>query len=217
MNLKTACNIKNYQLYNDPELITLWQKGDERAFDSLYNRYVIYLTNVAIKKTESVDIAKECVQEVFISLYHRKNELHTTVSLSAYLYTALQNKIYNQYQKQLVRWRHERAAGNSLELTEDDLHETYESKELAHQIKEKINALPPQCRKVFLMSREEQLPYKDIAEQLNISINTVDQHIQKALRILRASTGVILLVFLLIGINRHCYSFLFISNCVWIL
>jgi RNA polymerase sigma-70 factor (family 1) len=134
------------------------------------------------------------VQEVFLSLYHRRDELQTTSSLKSYLYTALQNKIYNHYQKELTRRQHEQAAGGHLKIVSNDLSEEYESKELEQQIHEKIMKLPPQCRKVFLMSREEQLPYKEIAKQLNISVNTVDQHIQKALRMLRASVGGILLV-----------------------
>ncbi len=148
---------------------------------------MVYLTNIALSKTSSPDIAKECVQEVFLSLYQRKNELQTTSSLKAYLYKALQNKIYNHYHKELTRRQYEQAAGRQLKLISHDLGGEYEAKELEKKIHEKIQELPQQCRKVFLMSREEQLPYKEIANQLNISVNTVDQHIQKALRIIRSS------------------------------
>ena len=151
---------------------------------------------MASQKTASIDTAKECVQDVFLSLYHRKHELQTTSSLKAYLYTALQNKIYNHYQKQLTRLKHESAASDNFLFAGTNLSEEYESKELYQQIDKRIQELPPQCRKVFLMSREEQLSYKEIAERLNISVNTVDQHIQKALRILRISVGGMLLVVL---------------------
>ncbi|RYF85124.1 MAG: RNA polymerase sigma-70 factor [Chitinophagaceae bacterium] len=183
----TASHIKNYQVYNDAALISVWQSGDERAFDSLFERYVIYLTNIALKKTTSPDTARECVQEVFLSLYLRKNELQTISSLKAYLYTALQHKIYNHYQKELTRRQYEQAAGERQAVVGNDSIGELETKELEKQIREKIQELPPQCRKVFLMSREEQLPYKEIASQLNISVNTVEQHMQKALRIIRTS------------------------------
>ena len=156
---------------------------------------------MALKKTASFDTARECVQEVFLSLYQRKNELQTTSSLKAYLYTALQNKIYNHYQKELTRRQYEQAASEHLKIIGDDLNGEFELKELEKKIYEKIQELPHQCRKVFLMSREEQLPYKEIAKQLNISVNTVDQHIQKALRIIRTSVSKTLLVLLSMGIS----------------
>ena len=129
------------------------------------------------------------MQEVFLSLYQRKNELQTTSSIKAYLYTALQNKIYNHYQKELTRRQYEQAAAMHMSSVGNDVSGKYESKELEKKIHEEIQQLPQQCRKVFLMSREEQLPYKEIAKELNISVNTVDQHIQKALRIIRTSIG----------------------------
>ena len=151
---------------------------------------------MALKKTTSPDTAKECVQEVFLSLYQRKNELQTTSSLKAYLYTALQNKIYNHYQKELTRRQYEQAACEHLKIVGNDLSGELEAKELEKKIHEKIQELPQQCRKVFLMSRQEHLPYKEIAKELNISVNTVDQHIQKALRIIRTSISkVVLLLF----------------------
>jgi RNA polymerase sigma-70 factor (ECF subfamily) len=187
--LNILSHIKNYHNDSDPELISLWKEGDEKAFECLYKRYVVYLTNIATKKTTSIDIAKDCVQEVFLSVYHRKDELQTTTSLKSYLYTALQHKIYNHYQKVLTRIKYEQAASVNLKIVGNNLNEEFESKDLEKQIQEKILSLPPQCRKVFLLSREEQLPYKEIAKQLNISVNTVDQHIQKALRILKNTVG----------------------------
>ncbi len=170
-------------------MIALWQAGDEGAFDALYKRYVVYLVNTAVQKTDSLDNAKELVQDVFLSLYLRRKELQTTISLKPYLFTALKNKIYNHYYKQLSRVKYEKSVANDLRIVTNNLQDDYEAKELNRQLQEKINELPPQCRTVFLMSREEQLSYKEIAERLNISVNTVDQHIQKALRILRSSVG----------------------------
>lgn len=189
LGLKPSHSIKTYHLNTDPELIALWQAGDERAFDALYKRYVVYLVNIAVKKTDSLDNAKELVQDVFLSFYLRGKELQASNSLKPYLFTALKNKIYNHYYKQLSREKYEKTVANDLRIVTNNLQDDYEAKELNRQLQEKINKLPPQCRTVFLMSREEQLSYKEIAERLNISINTVDQHIQKALRILRSSVG----------------------------
>ncbi len=171
--------------YSDASLISLWQNGDEEAFDCLYKRYVIYLMNIAVKKTNTLEDAKDCVQEVFISIYHRKKFLSPINSLKAYLYKTLQNKVYNFQVKELTRKQYEQSGAEQVNYLVDDVIENYKSKELQSVISEAINQLPPKCRKVFLMSREEQLPYKEIATQLNISVNTVDQHIQKALRKLR--------------------------------
>ncbi|HVT86389.1 MAG TPA: RNA polymerase sigma-70 factor [Chitinophagaceae bacterium] len=186
--------MKTYHHYNDPELIALWQQGDEKAFDCLYKRYVVYLINIAAQKTDSLDTAKELVQDVFLSVYQRRDELHTTSSLKSFLYVALKNKIFNHYRNLFSKWKHERNASNQLRVVTNNLHDEYEAKELELQLHEIIQELPPQCRKVFLMSREEQLSHKEIAERLNISPNTVDQHIQKALRILRSSAGGVLMV-----------------------
>ena len=153
-----------------------------------------YLVNTAAPKVDSIETAKELVQDVFLSLYLRKNDLQTISSLKSYLFTALKNKIYNHYHRQLSKEKYEKSISNNLRVVTNNLQDDYEAKELNQQLQEKINELPPQCRKVFLMSREEQLSQREIAEKLNISINTVDQHMQKALRILRVSVGGMLMV-----------------------
>lgn len=153
-----------------------------------------FLVNTAVVKVESIETAKELVQDVFLSLYLRKNELHTIHSLKAYLSTALKNKIYDHYQRELRKKKYEKSVGVNLRIITNDLQDEFEAKELNELLQEKIKSLPEQCRKVFLLSREEKLSHKEIAERLNISPNTVDQHIQKALRILRTSVSGMLMV-----------------------
>lgn len=154
---------------------------------------MVYLVNVALQKVDSTETAKELVQDVFLYLYQRKDHLQIISSLKAYLFSALKNKIINHYHRQLTREKYEKSVGSNLKIATNNLHDDYEAKELKQLLDKKINELPPQCKKVFLMSREEQLPYKEIAERLHISENTVDQHIQKALRILKASIGGVLM------------------------
>jgi RNA polymerase sigma-70 factor (family 1) len=161
----------------------------------LYKRYVVLLTNVAAKKVQSIETAKELVQDVFMSLYLRRDHLHTITSLKSYLFTALKNKIFSYYRKEYSQKRKNNGY-HKLQIVTSNLNDEYEAKELQLQLQEKIQELPPQCKTVFLMSREEQLSHKEIAERLHISPHTVDKHIQKALRILRASFGSVMMVVL---------------------
>lgn len=188
--------IKTHEHYSDPELISLWQQGDEKAFDCLYKRYVVFLVNTAAKKIRSVETAKELVQDVFMNVYLLRDQLQTTASLKSYLFTALRNKIFNYYRNEFRKKKNEQNGYHNLHVVANTIHNEYEVKELQLQLQEVIQELPPQCRKVFLLSREEQLSHKEIAERLNISPNTVDQHLQKALRLLRAAVGTVLLLLL---------------------
>ncbi len=175
-------------------MVSLWKQGEEKAFDCLYKRYVTFLVNTAAQKLSSIETAKELVQDIFLSLYLRRDQLETVSSLKAYLFTSLKHKVYNHYHREMNKQKYERSAGNNLKVVSNDLQDDYEAKELNQLLQEKINELPPQCKKVFLLSREEHLTQKEIAERLNISPNTVDQHIQKALRILRANVGGMLML-----------------------
>lgn len=152
------------------------------------------MINTAVKKVESTETAKELVQDVFLKFYLRRDSLETLYSLKSYLLTALRNRVFDYYEKELRKQRYEKDAGGNLRIVTNNLQDEYEAKELNQLLQKKINELPAQCRKVFLLSREERLSHKEIAERLNISPNTVDQHIQKALRILRSSVGGMLML-----------------------
>lgn len=179
----------SYSQHSDAELIQLWTNGDEAAFDTLYKRYVIRLLNTAFQKTNSRELAQELVQDVFMELYLHRHRITIHTSLQGYIFTILKNKILNHYRHELVQKKYRQFITYRGEQHTHDSGKSLEGKELQEKIRSAIDDLPAQCRTVFLMSRENHLSNKQIAEQLNISINTVEQHIRKARRVLREALG----------------------------
>jgi RNA polymerase sigma-70 factor (family 1) len=153
----------------------------------LYLQHSVQLLAVAMNKTGDRDAAQELVQDTFINLYQHKNSLAENTSIRAYLYVILKNKIINHYRLATVHQKyadyvayHQPAASVSpLALVE--------TRELEKLLKDEIEKLPPQCRMVFKLSREKYLSDKEIAVELDISVNTVEQHKRKALRLLRGA------------------------------
>jgi len=184
--LKATSFIKSLEHHSDCLLITLWQLGDEAAFDVLYKRYVLKLADYIAQKTGSAEIAGELTQDVFLDLHVQKNNLSDIENFKAYLFAIAKNKVFNYYRHQLIKQKYRQQILTSGEPLVNDLKEMMENKELAQIIHKRIEQLPPRCREVFKLSRQENLSYKLIAQRLNISENTVDQHIQKALRIFRS-------------------------------
>jgi len=201
--------------HTDHSLIVLWQQGEEAAFDILYKRYVISLHELVMRKTGgSSECAREIVQDCFLAIYLAKDRLHLVDNFRAYAFTIVRNKIFSFYRHELVKqkYRHQLPAG-SLEQSVNDVHDWLDSRELQELIRHTIKKMPPKCQAVFRLSREERLSQKAIAAQLNISENTVEQHIRKALRILREAiddynrcSGVALgfLLFLLVRAHALC-------------
>ena len=150
---------------------------------------MVKLLSIASKKVDDYETAREFVQDVFISLFKLRDSLNPQISVLAYLHVALKNRVLNHYRHQNVHKKYELyVAQQQTQLTNNTASHLH-SKELETHLSEEIRKLPQQCRTVFLLSREEGLPHKEIANHLNISVNTVEQHMRKALRILRTSMG----------------------------
>ncbi|MGN7992304.1 MULTISPECIES: RNA polymerase sigma-70 factor [Chitinophaga] len=168
-------------------MLRSWQNGDEKAFDQLYARHYIRLVNLACKKTGNMEASQELVQDVFLSLYRQQSRLPENTVLENYLFIATRNRIYNYHRQQLLQLKKEALLREHYMPASGIGPDKLELKELEIKLRRKIQQLPDQCRAVFLLSREEQLSNKEVAERLHISVNTVEQHMRKALRILRAS------------------------------
>ncbi|SDT68183.1 RNA polymerase sigma-70 factor, ECF subfamily [Mucilaginibacter mallensis] len=171
----------------DQELLSSWQNGSDLAFEQIYKRQAPVLLDHAMRKTNDRAVSEELVQDTFIAFYKLRLKSSFIKSLPAYLYTILKNKVLDHYRHQSIFLKYEEHLVKKLDMESYFEESAVEYKELETYIYKNINNLPRQCQKVFKLSREEQLSNKEIARQLNISENTVEQHMRKALRLLRVS------------------------------
>ena len=174
---------------NKPEIdLFLWSKvrlGDKEAFELLFNKYYSVLCILSKRYTKDISMSREVIQSLFIYLWEHRSDLVVTTSLKSYLFQATRFNSIRYITKGHKTGMHLR---EFTETEQDTLFfDHVEYAELQGKILETIDTLPEQCKKVFTMSRFDQLKYADIAEQLNISVKTVESHISKALRILESN------------------------------
>jgi RNA polymerase sigma-70 factor (family 1) len=156
--------------------------------------------SIAINKTNNRSDSEELVQNSFFKFYEQKKSFNSDNSVFAYLYVILKNQILNHYRKQLVHQKYEIHVAKNFSFQEESLTLEIETRELEKQIYAEVEKLPEKCKKVFLLSRKENLTNKEIAERLNISENTVEQHMRKALGRLRNSLANYMELALVIGL-----------------
>lgn len=178
----------HYLSLTDAELFSMTQKEDDaRAYEVLYYRYWPKLMDAAYKRLASRQKAEDLVQELFINLYQRRTKIVFTTSVQAYLNQALKYKILNEFRAENT---HQAYSNFFLNLfCKNDFANELETKELTQKMEAVLASLPEKCRQVFLLSRKEKLSNKEIADQLNISISTVEKHIVKALKVFRQSVN----------------------------
>lgn len=143
------------------------------------------LCNYAYTFLQDRDESEEIVQSVFMSFWEKRQAIEIKVSPKSYLYTMVRNACLNVIKHEKIKQRH---AGEEIALAErvhEGVAQHVISYELEDRIRQAIETLPEQCRLIFKLSRFEELKYAEIAEQLNISVKTVENQMGKALRIMR--------------------------------
>ena len=182
-------------LLYDIALIDRLKQDDEFALSAIYKKYWQPLYVSAYHIIKDKQICEDVIQELFIKLWNNRHAIEITVSLKAYLYASIRYEVYRQIRTGAVRG----------EIYDDLIDRIYtpavygniEHKELIAQIGSVISKLPEKCREVYKLSREENLSHKQIAAQLNISTKTVENHLTKALRQLRTSLSIEMVMLLL--------------------
>ena len=187
--------MRSFDALSDLELMALLKEGDHAAFEEIYRRHWKFLFIGAYKATNHTQDSRDICQSVFVWLWENHAVVNFSVSIRSYLHTAVKYKIANLIKKGKVRETllDELESVDSRRYAENEL----EIKELKHFISQLINDLPPRCREIFLLSRDEQLSHKEIAEQLGLSEKTVDEQVHRALKKLRAPLGKMATLFLL--------------------
>jgi RNA polymerase sigma-70 factor (family 1) len=172
-----------YSKLSEAELTTLLIAGDHAAFTEIYDRYWKKMFALAYQKLEDPEESQEIVQQIFIRLWDRHQELDIRSSLSGYIAVSVKYRIINALDKKHVRKMH--LDSLSFDKAIDSTTELLEFEELRHRIESIVNGLPEKCRLVFKMSREDGLSQKEIAEKLDIAEKTVESHLGKAIKTLR--------------------------------
>ncbi len=173
----------------------LWRKvkkGDKNAFETLYKNYFSFLCLYAFGMVHEEGLVKEIVNDVFLKIWQKREEIEIKHSIKPYLYRCVHNSCMNclELKKRQQQDSMTGITDKIKELTghdEEYILEQLSFPEVEKDVNKSIGQLPPQCRKVFLLSRFEMLTYNEISERLNISVNTVKTHMSRALESLRNS------------------------------
>jgi len=161
--------------------------GDEQAFELLYRRYFVRLCAFANKFLNDPQLSEEAVQDIFLKLWENRLTLRGNGSGKSFLFQAVHNKSLNLLAHQKVVNRYSEMIKTVYSHPEEfDAHDSLMAKELNIRIETIVNDLPTECKRIFLMSRTQGKRHQEIADELQISIKTVETQINRALKKLRA-------------------------------
>ena len=186
--------IDQYTDTDDEKLFALIEQGDEGAFTQAYERDHKLLYVLAYRYLMSSDMAEDVVQHVFSRLWEFRSELRVGISLKNYLFTMTKNHVLNliRNENSAITKNYEMAQAAS--PYEDNLIEKLEKKELMSSFYKAVEMLPAQKRDICLMKVQEELTNQEIAERMNLSVNTIKTHYSEALKLLRIHLSKMLII-----------------------
>lgn len=179
---------------DDLGLLELIGKGDEAALKKLFNRYFVQLCRYINIYVDSHSDSEDIALDIFIYLWENRNTLSINSSPKAYLFRSARNRSLNHLRDQVKTVSLATVSESIIEPDENSL----EFQELDRLIVEAVSSLPDKCREVFIKSRDEGMSNKAIAEDMQISVKTVEAQITKALKIIRRQVAPVIahLIFL---------------------
>ncbi|SMD36767.1 RNA polymerase sigma-70 factor, ECF subfamily [Reichenbachiella faecimaris] len=168
--------------------------SNKNTFEKVFRTYYQQLAAFAYQYVESHETAEEIVQDVFTNVWTKSDQIEIRTAVKSYLYGAVRNACLNFIKHKKIERRYEEQ-----ELLKADGYETdfLELDELQKEIDAALDQLPEKCRQIFEMSRFEEKKYKEIAEELGLSIKTVENQMGRALKVMRTA------------LSRYLPSFIF--------
>lgn len=159
-------------------------RGDGKAFEAMYRYYYPRLGKFLIRYVHSKKVAEDLIHNLFYSIWKNREKLEPKGTLRAYLYTAIQNQAFKHLKKQKIRNHSDISNHMYLKENQPSQVENIEYQEFKDAVQNVISQLPEKRRQIFLMHREDNLTYKEIAEVLEISIYTVETQMSRSLKFL---------------------------------
>jgi RNA polymerase sigma-70 factor (ECF subfamily) len=192
------------QIGEEHLLVRQFKKGDHHSFKILYGRYAPKLYGFSRRYLNSDADSEEIVQEVFLRIWEKRENIDESQSFSSYIFQAAKHKIFNGFRKKINEQAYldfiVLAEKSSFRFTEMDV----EYNEIKAKAEKSINSMPPKRQEIFRLSREQGLKNKEIADKLQISIKTVENQMSQALKFLKNELKdyqLFILIFLFIQIQ----------------
>lgn len=177
--------MRNISCDSDQKLCEALKAGDNAAYTELFDRYSGILYRHAYRMLGDHDEAQDVVQDVFLNLWQKREQLDVKTSLSAYIYQSIRNRILNLIAHQQVINRYSASLKTFWQEGAYSTDHRVRENELAAVIQQEINALPPKMRRIYLLSRRDDISYRQIAEEEGISEKTVRNQVYNALQVLK--------------------------------
>jgi len=178
--------LRTYSAYSEQELTALLKEGDQQAFNALFDQYQQLVFSIAYKLTRSRVQAKEIVQDVFLKLWMKRQQLDEIENLGAYLNRIARNQSIDELRKiareavRKVEIREEQ-----MELGDRTTEHSLQFNETSHMIADALETLSPQQRRVYQLCHEQGLKYEEAAKEMGLSAGTVHAHMKLALKNIR--------------------------------
>lgn len=185
--------------HTDQEIFQLFKQGEKAAYDEIYNRYWEKLYNYAFHRTMSKDTAFEVVQEIFVSLWSRKETVEIQSSLSGYLFASVRFQMFNHVKQSKLKEQYMKDYMLSIDSSANYTEQSVLADDLLEALKNGIDQLPPQCREITRLSLLENWSVDKIAEKLNISNRTVENQLSLGRKHLRTSLSEYTLLLLILN------------------
>jgi RNA polymerase sigma-70 factor (ECF subfamily) len=170
---------------DEKSLVLGLQKGNIPAFERIFSLYHKRIYNFCLSLHQSSDDAEETVQKVFVALWEQREQVDENKSIGIYLYSIARYMMYQDFRQKVYK----KAAFDYFILNSLDSNESTKDEvifnELVNFLESQIERLPERQREIFKLNRIKGLTYRQIAEQLNITENTVDTQIRRSLELLR--------------------------------
>lgn len=191
----------------EQDLLRQLIRGDIAGYEVLFHKY--YPTFFAFIKgmTKETAVAEDIAQNIFMKVWLNREKLDAAKSIRNYLFVLAKHEIYNYFRtksrtfttlKEAIAQTESKGGGGGNLPSRNEIEEKLDLAETAEQVEIIVGKMPPQRQQIFRMSRFEHMPSREIAEQLNLSVRTVDKHLELALKELRKYLNIIpaIIVFL---------------------
>lgn len=188
--LQTTTTMLHARKNSEQELLSrIRYEHDQQAFALIFDQYYTWLCERAYTFCKCEQRTQEIVLDVFTKLWNRKDEINTNTQLKSYLFIAVRNRALDYFRQERLKQKKDTTIQAFSNLAGTSPEDDFICEEFAQAIEIAIHNLPPQGQLIFRLSREKNLKYREIAEELCISIKTVETHMRRAFIQLREELG----------------------------